>query len=98
MLSILIQGPKQAVIDIDVFLEPLMKDMMKLWNEGVHMWDQYQHAFFTIKTIIFVCIHDALGGFTVSGKTKGKSGCLVFMDGTASVYLPSSRKLVFMRH
>jgi hypothetical protein len=37
-------------------------------------------------------------GFTVSGQTKGKSGCHVCMDGTASVYLPSSRKLVFMRH
>jgi hypothetical protein len=30
MLSILIQGPKQADIDIDVFLEPLMEDMAKL--------------------------------------------------------------------
>jgi hypothetical protein len=29
-LSILIQGPKQVVIDIDVFLEPLMEDMTKL--------------------------------------------------------------------
>jgi hypothetical protein len=34
MLSILIQGPKQAGTDIDVFLEPLMEDMTKLWNEG----------------------------------------------------------------
>jgi hypothetical protein len=30
MLSILIQGPKQAGIDIDVFLEPHMEDMAKL--------------------------------------------------------------------
>jgi hypothetical protein len=30
MLSILIQGPKQAGIDIDVFLEPLLEDMAKL--------------------------------------------------------------------
>jgi hypothetical protein len=30
MLSILIQGPKQADIDIDVFLEPLMEDMVML--------------------------------------------------------------------
>jgi hypothetical protein len=37
MLSILIQGPKQAGTDIDVFLEPLMEDMAKLWNEGVRM-------------------------------------------------------------
>jgi hypothetical protein len=59
VLSILIQGSKQASIDIDVFLEPLMKDMAKLWNEGVRMWDQYQQEYFTLKAIIFVCIHDA---------------------------------------
>jgi hypothetical protein len=98
MLSILIQGPKQAGIDIDVFLESLMEDMTKLWNEGMHMWDQYQQEYFTLKAIIFVSIHDALGGFTVSGQTKGKSGCPVCVDGIASVYLPSSKKLVFMRH
>jgi hypothetical protein len=42
LLSILIQGPKQAGIDIDVFLEPLIEDMVKLWNDGVRMWEQYQ--------------------------------------------------------
>jgi hypothetical protein len=39
VLSILIQGPKQASTDIDVFLEPLMEYMAKLSNEGVCMWD-----------------------------------------------------------
>jgi hypothetical protein len=49
--------------------------------------------------IIFFCIHDAPAGFTVSGRTKGKSGAsLVCINGTASVYLPSSKKLVYMRH
>jgi hypothetical protein len=33
-LSILIQGLKQADTDINVFLEPPMKDMVKLWDEG----------------------------------------------------------------
>jgi hypothetical protein len=93
MLSILIWRPKQAG-----FLKPLMKDMVKLWNEGVHMWDQYQQEYFMLKAIIFVCIHDALGGFTVSGQTKGKSRCPVCVDEIASVYLPSSRKLVFKWH
>jgi hypothetical protein len=41
ILSILIQCSKQAGTDIDVFLEPLIEDMAKLWNEGMHMWDQY---------------------------------------------------------
>jgi hypothetical protein len=66
MLSILIQGPKQAGIDIDVLLEPLMEDMAKLWNELVRMWDQYQQEYFTLYAIIFVCIHDDPRGFTVS--------------------------------
>jgi hypothetical protein len=49
--------------------------------------------------IIFIYIHDAPGGFILSGQSKGKSGAyLVCVDGTASVYLPSSRKLVYMRH
>jgi hypothetical protein len=48
--------------------------------------------------IIFVCIHDAPKGFTLSGQTKGKSGaCPVYVDGTTSVYLLSSKKLVYMR-
>jgi hypothetical protein len=41
MLSILIQGLKQVGIDIDVFWEPLMEDMIKLLNKGMSMWDQY---------------------------------------------------------
>jgi hypothetical protein len=63
------------------------------------MCDQYQQEYFTLYAIIFVCICDAPGGFTLLGQTKGKSGaCPVYVDGTASVYLPSSRKLVYMRH
>jgi hypothetical protein len=67
MLSILIQGSKETDIDIDVFQEPLMENIAKLWNEGVQMWDQYQQEYFTLYAVIFFCIHDAPRGFTVSG-------------------------------
>jgi hypothetical protein len=72
-----------------------MEDMVKLWNEGVRMWDQYQQVYFMLKAIIFVYIHDVPGRFTVSGQTKGKSGYPVCVDEIASAYLSSSRKLVF---
>jgi hypothetical protein len=99
MLTILIQGPKAAGVDIDVFLEPLMEDMAKLWNEGVRIWDEYRQEYFNLRAIIFVTIHDSPGGATLSGqKTKGKNGCVVCVDGTASLYLKSSKKLVFMGH
>jgi hypothetical protein len=49
--------------------------------------------------IIFICIHDAPGGFIVSGQTEGESGaCPVCVDGTALVYLPTSKNLVYMQH
>jgi hypothetical protein len=93
------QGPKSAGVDIDVFLEPLMEDMTKLWNEGVRIWDEYCHEYFNLRAIILVTIHDSPGGATLSGqKTKGKNGCVVCVDGTASMYLKSSKKLVFMGH
>jgi hypothetical protein len=41
LLTILILGPKQAGIDIDVFLEPLMQEMEKLWRHGEPMYDAF---------------------------------------------------------
>ena len=44
MLSILIQGPKQPGNGIDVFLEPLLEDMGKLWNDGELVWDEFKQS------------------------------------------------------
>ena len=41
LLTILILGPKQAGIDIDVFLEPLMQEMERLWRHGEQMYDAF---------------------------------------------------------
>jgi hypothetical protein len=53
-----------------------MEDMVKLWNEGVCMWDQYQQEYFTLKIIIFVCIHDALKALHYQGKLKERADVL----------------------
>jgi hypothetical protein len=54
----LILGPRQPDNDIDVFHEPLMEDMQKLWEEGVNMMDAFLKKEFTLKVIIFVTITD----------------------------------------
>ena len=41
LLTILILGPKQAGIDIDVFLEPLIPEMERLWRHGEPMYDAF---------------------------------------------------------
>ena len=58
LLTILISGPKEPGNDIDVFLEPLLEDMQKLWLEGVSIWDEHRRMPFMLKAIIFVTISD----------------------------------------
>jgi hypothetical protein len=55
--------------------------------------------YFNLRAIIFVTIHDSPSDATLSGqKTKGKNDCVVCVDGTASLYIKSSMKLVLMGH
>jgi hypothetical protein len=43
MMLVLIQGPKQPENDIDVYLRPLVEELLLLWNNiGVHVWDEYK--------------------------------------------------------
>jgi hypothetical protein len=80
LLTTLISGPKQAGIDRDVFLEPLMEDMQKLWEHGVNIWDEYKKEHFNIKAIIFRTINDNPARLSLTGKVKGKTGCVVCVD------------------
>ena len=43
MMPVLIQGPKQPGNDIDVYLRPLVDELLLLWKEeGVRVWDEYK--------------------------------------------------------
>jgi hypothetical protein len=43
MMPVLIQGPKQLVNDIDVYLRPLVDELLLLWKEeGVRVWDKFK--------------------------------------------------------
>jgi hypothetical protein len=98
LLTMLISRPKQPSNDIDVFLEPLMEDIKKLWEEGVEMMDASVKKKFTLKAIIFVTITDYPGLFSLLGQIKGKTSCVVYIDGTCYTYLKGSNKMVYTRH
>lgn len=98
LLCVLIQGPRQPGIDINVFLEPLLEDMADLWKERLKVWDEYLREYFTVKAIIFVTINDYPVMFSVSSPIKGKTGYVICLNGTYYRYLPDSNKLVYMRH
>ena len=59
MMSVLIQGPKQPGNDIDVYLRPLVEELLHLWNgTGVHAWDEHMGEEFDLKALLFVTIND----------------------------------------
>ncbi|XP_028802762.1 uncharacterized protein LOC114757826 [Neltuma alba] len=60
MLSMMISGPKQPGINIDVYLAPLIKDLKKLWEEGVDVFDAHKQESFKLHVIIFTTINDFL--------------------------------------
>ena len=47
MMPVLIPGPKQPSNNIDVYLKPLIEDLLLLWKEeGVRMWDAHVEEHF----------------------------------------------------
>jgi hypothetical protein len=48
--------------------------------------------------MIFVTTNDYPALFALSGQIKGKTGCLVCLDGTTWVYLDASKKTVYLRY
>ena len=42
VMLVLIQGPKQPGNDIDVYLRPLVEELLQLWNgKCVCVWDEH---------------------------------------------------------
>jgi len=59
MMPVLIPGPKQPGNDIDVYLKPLVNDLLLLWKEeGVRVWDTPAEKHFNLRALLFVTIND----------------------------------------
>ena len=98
-LAVMIQGPKQPGNDIDVYLEPLMDDLQKLWNDGLTVWDEYTKKHYLVKGMLLNTITDLPGRGCLSGEaTKGYHGCVECLDETVAKWLPNSNKMVYMGH
>ena len=49
VMLVLIHGPKQPGNDIDVYLRPLVDELLLLWKkEGVRVWDEYKQDNFDL--------------------------------------------------
>ena len=55
MMPVLIPGPKQPGNDIDVYLKPLVDDLLLLWKvKSDCVWDAYTEEHFNLRALLFV--------------------------------------------
>lgn len=99
MLTLLIPGSKQPGNDIDIYLQPLIEDLQELWNNGVSVFDSFDKEVFNLRAILMWTINDFPAYGNLSGcYTKGRLACPLCVDNTRAMWLPFSRKFVFMGH
>nr|AAP52627.1 transposon protein, putative, CACTA, En/Spm sub-class [Oryza sativa Japonica Group]AAX95744.1 Transposase family tnp2, putative [Oryza sativa Japonica Group] len=85
--------PRQHGNNIDVFLELIIDDFERLWNEGTRTWDAYAQEYFNLHAMLFCTIIDYLALSNLSGQTvKGKWACSECMEETRNKWLKHSHK------
>ncbi|XP_019189011.1 PREDICTED: uncharacterized protein LOC109183385 [Ipomoea nil] len=97
MLTLLIPGPKAPGRDIDVYLQPLIEDLIELLEIGVTTYDACSLTNFQLHASIMWTINDFSTHGNLSGwSTKGYMACPVCNDDPCSVRLRS--KLGYIGH
>ena len=99
-MPLLIQGPRQPRNDINVFLEPVIDELVEMFEKDVDdVWDEYKKEHAMIKAVLIATISDLPGrGCLSREKTKGYTGCVECLDNTNAVNLPNNSKIVYMGH
>jgi hypothetical protein len=97
-MPVLIKGPRQLGNDIDIYLRPLVEELLLLWSKpGVRVWDEYKHEHFDLRALLFVTINDWPALSNLSGQTnKRYNACTHYFDDLDSVYLKKYRKVMYL--
>ena len=98
MMPVLIQGPKQPGNDIDVYLRPLVEELLQLWtDEGVRVWDEHGQTEFDLRALLFVTINDWPALSNISGQSnKGYNACTHCLGETQGKHV--CNKIVYLGH
>ncbi|XP_044961487.1 uncharacterized protein LOC123412599, partial [Hordeum vulgare subsp. vulgare] len=99
------QSPSQPGNNIDVYLRPLVDELLELWaDEGVRVWDEYKQDKFDLRGLLFVTINDWPALSNISGQSnKGYSACTHCLGETESIHIgknvyPGHRRFLPDRH
>lgn len=97
LMPLLIPGPRSPGKDIDIYLRPLIDELIELWQDGVRTWDSYRKEYFQMHAAVIWTINDlpAYGDLS-AWVTKGYLACPVCNKETSSKRLRS--KICYVDH
>ena len=99
ILSMIIPGKQMPGNNIDVYLQPLIKDLKDLWYDGVQTLDSSKNEMFRMRAALMWTISDFPGLGTLSGwNTHTSLTCSTCNFDTDSCRLRHSGKWCFMGH
>jgi hypothetical protein len=101
ILSLVLTIPKPTTPrnNIDVYLQPLVNDLLELWNKGVNTYDTLLKETFQLRVALIWTINDfPVYGNLFGWSTKGKLACLVCNKVTTSKWLKYGSKECYMGH
>ncbi|XP_043694211.1 uncharacterized protein LOC122644910 [Telopea speciosissima] len=99
ILTLLIPGPKQPGNDIDIYLQPLIDELKKLWDTGVETYDTYKKEIFKLCACLLWTINDFPAYGNLSGwSTKGALAYPCCNKNTVSRWLKYGRKHCYLGH
>ncbi|XP_070008552.1 uncharacterized protein [Nicotiana sylvestris] len=99
ILSMIIPGKHMPGNNIDVYLQPLVKELHELWNDGVETFDSSLNEKFRMHAALMWTISDFLGLGILSGwNTHTGFACPTCNFDTEPCRLRHSKKWCFMGH
>ncbi|CAN1129189.1 hypothetical protein LINPERPRIM_LOCUS17285 [Linum perenne] len=99
IISMLIPGPESPGDAIDIFLQPLIEEMVELWETGITTFDCSNRQNFQLHAALMWTINDFPAYGNLSGwSTKGKMACPVCNMDTSSMWLDNGGKCCYMGH
>ena len=99
MLCMIIAGPRLPRNDIDVYLTRLIKDLRKLWEHEVDVWDGNLQQTFRLRAMVFCTINHFLAYGNLSGySVKGHHACPICERNTSFIQLKHGKKTICTRY
>ena len=69
MMLVLIEGPKQPGNNIDVYLRPLVEELLQAWNgNGVRVWDEHKQEEFDLHALLLTASMIGLLSITIQDR------------------------------